>query len=412
MDNKPQLVEMIARPRVQEFIIAHEGDDEQQLLLKYREVDGVPVARIADQIRGHRKAKEKLPSWYATKGLVYPGGPALEQCSSETTAAFKAMLIKRSGRTYYSLCDLTGGFGVDSFHFAKLFKEVDFVEKDEGLLRVVEHNFNVLGVSNISWRASSAETFVQQRGTYDFIYADPSRRDSAKGRVFLLSDCEPNVTTMQDAIWSRADNLMIKASPLLDIQKGLSELRFVKAVHVVAVANECKELIFLAEKKFEGEPEIHCINLTATATFGIANAAAIAPFEFKASDERSARVDYSDPLTYLYEPNAAIMKAGAFKLAASRLGLKKLAVSTHFYTNETIVHSFPGRIFSVMEPVKLDGKLAQKFPGSQANVISRNHPLSVDEIRKRTGLRDGGDLYLVCCSGEREKFALMCKRLK
>jgi hypothetical protein len=412
MDNKPQLVEMIARPRVQEFILAHEGDDEQQLLLRYREVDGVPVARIVDQIRGHRKAREKLPTWSATKGLVFPGGPALEQCSSEITAAFKATLVKQSGRTHFSLCDLTGGFGVDTFHFSKLFKEIDFIEKDEVLLRVVEHNFSLLGVSNVSWHAASAEAFMQERGTYDFIYVDPSRRDNVKGRVFLLSDCEPDVTTMQDAIWNRADNLMIKASPMLDIQNGLSGLRFVKAVYVLAVANECKELIFLAEKKFEGEPEIHCVNLAGGASFGIENNALNAPFAFKASDEKAASITYSDPRTYVYEPNAAIMKAGAFKLVASRLGLQKVAVSTHLYTNDTIVQAFPGRIFSVMEQVKLDNKLAQKFPGSQANVISRNHPLAVDEIRKKTGLRDGGDLYLVCCSGEREKFALMCKRLK
>lgn len=411
MDNVPQLVEMIARPKVQEFILAHEGDDEQKLLLRYRDVDGVPVTRIVDQIRGHRKAKEKLPSWAAVKGLVYPGGPALEQCSSEITAAFKTSVIKQSGGTTFSLCDLTGGFGVDSFHFSKLFREIDFVEKDEALLRVVEHNFGVLGVTNVAWHVSRAQDFMEERGTYDFIYVDPSRRDVNKSRVFLLEDCDPDVTAMQDSLWNRTDNLMIKASPLLDIQKGLAGLRFTKVVYVLAVSNECKELIFLGEKKFSGEPEIRCVNLTVSSGFGIDSGGA-ETFSFTKDEERAAMATFSEPLTYLYEPNAAVLKAGAFCLISSRLGLHKLSSNTHLYTNENIVQEFPGRIFSVVEPLKIDKKLSEKFPGGQANVISRNHPLTVDEIRKKTGIREGGDLYLICCSGDKEKFALMCKRLK
>jgi hypothetical protein len=265
-------------------------------------------------------------------------------------------------------------------------------------------------VPNISWHAMSAEDFLRERGNYDFIYIDPSRRDAGSKKVFKFSDCDPDVTTIQDSLWSRTDNLMIKASPLLDIQMGLSELRFVKAVYVIAVANECKELIFLSEKKFEGDPEIRCVNLLTSSSFGMA--ADDESFNFTFPEERASIATYADPLTYLYEPNATIMKAGPYKLISSRLVLNKLSVNTHLYTNERIVPSFPGRIFSVIESLKLDSKVNQKFPGGQANVISRNHPLSVEEIRKKTGLKDGGDLYLVCCSGESEKFALMCKRLK
>jgi hypothetical protein len=410
MDNKPQLVEMLARPKVQEFIAAHENDDEQQLVLRYRDIDGVPLARIADQIRGHRKAKEKLPTWHAARGVVYPAGPALEQCSSERTAAFKVSIVKGSGKTTFSLCDLTGGLGVDSYFFSRLFREIDLVEKDEVLLRITEHNFGVLGVPNISWHVSRAEDFLRERGTYDFVFIDPSRRDAGSRKVFQFSECDPDVTAMQDSLWARTDNLLVKASPLLDIQMGLSGLRFVKAVYVVAVANECKELLFLSEKKFEGEPEIRCVNLPTSSGFGMD--ADDERFTFLPSDERIAEVVYAEPLTYVYEPNASVMKAGPYKLISSRLGLSKLSANTHLYTNDRIIPSFPGRIFSVVEPLKLDSRVSQKFPGSQANVISRNHPLTVEEIRKKTGLKEGGDLYLVCCSGESEKYTLMCKRLK
>lgn len=412
MDNKPQVVEMLSRPKVQEFIIAHENDDDKQLLLRYREVEGVPIARIVDQIRGHRKAKEKLPTWYATRGIVYPPGIALEQCSSELTAAFKASIAKEAATTKFGLCDLTGGMGVDAFFLSKIFHEVDFVEKDEMLLRLTEHNLGLMGATNIAWHPARAEDFLHERGTYDFIFADPARRDEDNKKVFRLSDCDPDITSMQDSIWSKTDGLLVKASPLLDLQIGLAGIRFVKTIYVLAVANECKEVLFLSEKNFAGEPEIRCFNLQTSGAFGVASTSGDEQFHFKQSEERSARATFSKPLTYLYEPHAALMKAGAFRLLSSRFNLNKLAINTHLYTNDTILSSFPGRIFSVVEAVKLDNKVAQKFPSSQANVISRNHPLTVEEIRKKTGLREGGELYLLCCSGESDKFALICKRLK
>jgi hypothetical protein len=412
MDNKPQLVEMISRPKVQEFISAHENDDEKQLLLRYREIEGVPAARIVDQIRGRRKAKEKLPTWYSTKGIVYPPGIAMEQCSSEATAAFKVAIAKEAVITKFGLCDLTGGMGVDAFFLSKIFHEVDFVEKDEMVLRLTEHNLGLLGATNIAWHPARAEDFIHERGTYDFIFADPARRDDDNKKVFRLEDCDPDITSIEESLWSKTDGMLIKASPLLDLQMGLSGLRFVKTVYILAVANECKEVLFLSEKNFSGEPEIRCHNLQAAGGFGVGATNSEDQFRFRHTDERTARATFSKPLTYVYEPNAALMKAGAFRLVSNRFNLNKLAINTHLYTNDTILSSFPGRIFSVVEPVKLDNTVAQKFPSSQANVISRNHPLTVEEIRKKTGLREGGELYLLCCSGESEKYALICKRLK
>jgi hypothetical protein len=373
MDSKPQLVEMISRPRVQEFISAHENDDEKQLVLKFREVEGVPITRIADQIKGRRKAKEKLPTWYSTKGIVYPPGLALEQCSSESTALYKASIVKEAALTTFGFCDLTGGLGVDTLFLSKLFHEVDFVEKDDMLLRLAEHNLGILGVSNISWHSGRAETFLQERGTYDLIFADPARRDEDNKKLFRFADCDPDITALQDSIWARTDASMVKASPMLDLQIGTGGLKFVRTIYIVAVANEVKEILFLSVKSFAGEPEIRCINLESAAGFGVASGGE-EHFQFVMSDERAARASFSKPLTYLYEPNAAMMKGGAFRLISTRLNLYKLSINTHLYTNEVILSTCPGRIFSVIESAKLDNKLSQKFPNGQANVISRNHP--------------------------------------
>lgn len=412
MDSKPQIIEMLARPKVQDFIIAHEGDDEHKLLLKYRDIDGVPAAKIVDQIRSRIKARYKLPTWYTKKGIVYPPPIHIEQSSSEVTASFKGTIIKEQGISTFGLCDLTGGFGVDAQHMTHLFKEVDFVERDEMLLRIAEHNFGVLGISNVTWHAARAEEFITHRGIYDFIYLDPSRRDADQKKVFRLTDCEPDITALEPELMKKTDSVLLKASPMLDRQAGLSGLRNVKAVYVVGADNECKELVFVLQKDFSDEPQIHSVNILSPGGFGIASAQTQERFSFRISEERLAEPTYSKPLTYLYEPNASLMKAGAFKLICSRFKIHKVAANTHLYTNDTIVSTFPGRIFSVTELVKLDGKLSSQFPAGQANVISRNFPATVEEIRKKTGLREGGDLYLICAGGESEKWVMMCKRLK
>lgn len=412
MDSKPLIIEMLARPKVQDFILAHEADDEKQLLLKYREIDGVPAARIADQIRCRRKAKHKLPTWYATRGIVYPPPVHIEQSSSEATAHFKSLIVKEQASSTFGMCDLTGGFGVDTFYLSRLFREVDFVEREEMLLRTAEHNFGLLGVSNVTWHAGRGEEFITHRGIYDHIYVDPSRRNPDQTRVFRLADCDPDITSLQPDLMKKTDDLMVKASPLLDLQMGLSGIANVKSVYVISVENECKELIFLARKDFAGEPEIVSINLQSAGGFGITSSPVLDRFTFRLAEERAAETSMSKPLTYLYEPNASLMKAGPFRLISSRYQLHKLHNNTHLYTNDTIISGFPGRIFSIMEFAKLDPKLPAQFPAGQANVISRNFPLTVDEIRKKTGLREGGDLYLICASGESEKWSMICKRLK
>lgn len=412
MDEKPQIVEQLAQTKLQDYIVAHTDDDEKQLILRMKDVGGVPMARVAEQIKARRKAKEKLPLWFSTRGIVYPPGLNLEQSSSEITAAFKTTIVKEMTDSFFSMADLTGGFGVDAYHFSRIFKEVDFVEPNEFLLRVAQHNHQLLGAGLTNWFPATAAQFMTRRGNHDFVFVDPSRRDDNSKKVVRLSDCEPDITQLQRDVLSRADLMMVKASPLLDITQGISEILQTKVVYVVAVDNEVRELLFIAEKGFTGAPEVRTVNLRTTSGFGIVSAAALDRFAFYQDEEKAAVVEFGPPGTYLYEPNASIMKAGAFKLVAVRFGLRKLQANTHLYTGGTLVKDFPGRIFTAIEATKPDRTAQARFPNGQANIISRNYPLTVDEIKKKTGLVEGGDLYLICFSGEKEKWSVVCKRIK
>jgi len=392
---------------VQQFIREHERDDIRELVLKHTTSHGLPIAIIADQIAGRRKAKEKLPLFSETSGIIYPPGLNLEQSSSQQTALFKNTLLDGIHPKHRCI-DLTGGFGVDSYFFSKIFEEVLYIEPNEKLQRIVEHNHTQLGATNIVHRSGTAGQFLNDAKSShekaDLVYIDPSRRTKTNQKVFSLTECEPDVTTLLSAIFQVTDTLLIKASPLLDLHQGLTELKFVQKIIVVAVDNEVKELLYFCFRDFAGEPVVHAVNLakghTEQVTFSIA-------------DERTARVTYGDPQKYLYEPNAALLKAGAFKMIAQKFQLDKLHPSTHMYTSPSLLENFPGRIFEIIEPVKPSSKsLTILFPDGKANVTTRNYPLSVEELKKKTKLKDGGANYLIGFSGQREKFLVAARRLK
>jgi hypothetical protein len=239
---------------------------------------------------------------------------------------------------------------------------------------------------------------------YDLMYIDPSRRSSSNKKVFQFADCEPDVVALGEELFSHADRVMVKASPLLDIQQGIKDLQHVNRVLVVSVDNECKELLFLCNSKLSNEPIIECYNLSSN--FSGRNIPG--DFEFKFSDERSAAVSFSDPLKYVFEPNASIMKSGAFKSIANEFRVQKISSNTHLYTSNELAENFPGRVFRVDAFVKPDKKLR----GFKANVVLRNYPLSVDEMKKKTGVVDGGDKFLIGCSGVREKWLFTADRVR
>lgn len=392
------------KEEVQDFLVEHEDEDVQKLLLKQKTVHGVPTEQIVQQIIGRRKAKSKLPSWYNTKRIVYPPGINLEQSSSESTAKFKSdFLLEHLPKRECTGVDLTGGFGIDSYFLSLYSHCVDYVEPNRELLEIAQHNHQRLGSENINYHHTSAEDFLTNTAEkFDFLFIDPSRRKTAQ-KVYRLTDSEPDVVAMQSGFLDKASLVLIKTSPLLDLRQGCRELQRVAEVLVVAVENECKELLFLLLETSPGDPSIRSVDLNRSGEI-------ISSLSFTFAEEKNSVAAFSSPLTYLYEPNAAILKAGAFKWIAQKYQLKKLAPSTHLYTSDELLE-FPGRTFKITRFAKADKKLKDLFPNGYANIISRNYPLSVEEIKKKTGLKEGGENYLICTQDEKEKLVMVAERL-
>ena len=399
------MIQSLSSADVQSFIRQHESDDVSQLVLRFAGgVHDVPIPVIAEQIIGRKKAKEKLPTYYNTNGIVYPHGLNVEQCSSELTALFKSTATITSFVQREKCLDLTGGFGVDTFFFSRVFKEVHYIEPELSLLEIARHNHLRLGANGVIHFNTKAEEYLTStKDTFDLIYIDPSRRSPGNKRVSSFTDCEPDVTTLLQAIFRKSNHLLVKASPLLDLQQGLKDLIFARQVFVIAVENECKELLFYCEKNFSGEPTISAVNFFKGSAHD---------FSFKVSEERLTTPMYSSPLSYLYEPNAAILKAGAFKLVGSMFNVKKLHPNTHLYTSDVLQGHFPGRIFRVIAHVKPNLKaLEDYFPEGKGNITTRNYPLTVKELRHRTGLKDGGDNFLIGLSGVEKKYLIVAAKI-
>lgn len=393
----------IAQPEVQDYIFSHEGDDERRLVLKHHEVLGLPGSLIAEQLSGRRKSKIKLPTWYKTKGIVYPPSVNLEQSSSEATALYKARIARSlfPNKSDLALIDLTGGFGVDSFCFSQVFNTTYYVEPNEDLFEIVQHNHQTLGASSIIYHNTSAQEFIGSNLPVDLVFLDPSRRDQQSRKVFKLADCTPDISKLQEKIFEMCPFLLVKTSPLLDIQQGLREILHVKKVFVVSVDNECKELLFLAEKGYSGEVGIEAVDLSREGNVKSA-------FTFSLEEEKSATGQFSEPLEFIYEPNSAILKSGAFKLISQKFQFSKLAPNTHLYTSSKLFSDFPGRIFRI-EVLNPDSKkLNQLLPDKQVNVMTRNYPLKAEELKKKLKLLDGGDKFLIGFSTKQKKHLALC----
>lgn len=394
----------LLRADVQQFIHDHEQDDEKQIILKHKNILGIPTAFIADQISGRRKAKVKLPIYYTTQNILYPPGLNLEQSSSQQTAQFKTHILETLSFKKDTCADLTGGFGIDTFFFSKLFAQVDYIEPDKALLAIAQHNHKTFGAGNIRYHVSDAESFINHTtDQYDLVFIDPSRR-TKNTKVFRLAECVPDITSLITSVLEKAALLLIKASPLLDITQGLKELIHVCRVYIVSVGNECKEVLFLCDRSFDGEPVIETVNLVKDTA---------EEFSFLFSEEKEAEVQFSDPRRFLFEPNASILKAGAFKSISKEFNLHKLSINTHLYTGDHAIDNFPGRVFKIEATVRPDAKvLAKFFPEKKANVTTRNYPLSVEELRKKTNLKDGGDKYLIGFSGVSKKWLVVVERVR
>jgi hypothetical protein len=371
-----------------QFVQDHLTEDPAHLLLSHKSVSEIDLKAAAQQIAMRQKAAKKLPFWASYPSLIFPPTLSMEQCSSELTAQYKAKLV--AGMTFI---DLTGGFGVDTFYIGRHFKEVTYIERQEELVNLAQHNLaNLFGDQATKLKVVHQESVHYIRETqekFDVLYIDPARRGAGNQKMYQLKDLEPDVTQYWDLFHQKASVLLIKASPMLDIHAALIALPEVKEVHVVGVKNEVKELLFLSTGAIEP------VKIIATELNGISEQ----QFSFTLEEELNATVNYSLPQKYLVLPYACILKAGAFKSFAVRYGFGKLHPHTHLYTCNVLSEQVPGRIFEVLEELKLDKKvLKERFPDGKVNVLTRNFPLKPDAIKKRYKLKDGGNEYLIACT--------------
>lgn len=451
----------------QDFIRQHQDDDVRQLAFlgsKYPEVD-MPFA--LDQIRGRKMARVKLPRWASLEGIIYPPHISMEQCSSESTALYKAELAARllglpasssgtemKAENEIEFVDLTGGFGVDfSYIAARLGVKSMYVERQAHLCEAAKENFERLGLKNAIVKNGDGieilHSFLPKKDdaasaddslgiTYDqplsllktklglkLIFIDPARRDDAGNKVVSLKDCTPDVTVLQEEMLSKADYVIIKLSPMLDWHRAISELSHVREVHVISVNNECKELLLVlsarnmgdmeassadGEVKHAGNLRIYCVNDAQS-------------FVCDELDMESSPVRIAPPvleeIQYLYEPNASLMKAGCFGVLSDRYDARMLSKNSHLFVSQAPIEAFPGRSFRIIAISSFNKKeLKRHLSGiTKANIATRNFPLSVAELRKRLKLKDGGETYIFATTLSDESHVLVitekaCQKIK
>jgi hypothetical protein len=388
----------LLNPEIQKFINANIDKNISKLALQKNPFSDVEWISVLSQIEAKTKAKLKLPTWFATDNIVYPSKISVEQTSSEKTASYKTSIV--SGER---LIDLTGGFGVDDFYFAKKMKAVAHCEINQELSNIVRHNFNQLDVKNITCHSGdSLEILAELNTKWDWIYIDPSRRNDAKGKVFMLQDCLPNVPENLDLLFKYSDSILIKTAPLLDLTAGLTELKNVKTIHIVALENEVKELLWEIHKGYSGEIKIKTVNIVKEKRD---------TFEFILGEKPEMPV-YSLPQKYLYEPNSAIMKSGGFDEVGTFYNLNKLHKHSHLYTNSTLV-AFPGRVFEIENTIPYHkNEMKTHLENQQLNITTRNFPDTVESIRKKWKIKEGGNKYCFFTTDENDnKIVLICKKI-
>ena len=423
-----------------DFIRQHQEDDVRLLAFlgsKYPEVD-MPFA--LDQIRGRKMARTKLPRWAGIEDIIYPPHISMEQCSSETTAMYKAELAARllniqsrktpnpENEENSKICefptesavgskfaknegtcdfheeidfvDLTGGFGVDfSYIAARLGVKAMYVERQAHLCEAAKENFERLGVENAEVKNGDGVEVLHSLSHLSLLFIDPARRDDAGNKVVSLQDCTPDVTQLQDEMLEKADFIIIKLSPMLDWHRAVSELKHVREVHIVSTGNECKELLLVLSSKSEENAllKVYCVNDNQVMSYPEDDDSVVSI----ASDASS--------IAYLYEPNASLMKAGCFGVISSQYGAKMLAKNSHLFVSQEPISDFPGRSFRIKAVSSFNKKeLKRHLSGiTKANIATRNFPLSVAELRKRLKLKDGGETYIFATTLSDESHVLM-----
>ena len=388
----------ILSEEIQSFISSNINAEISKLALQKNKFSSADLVSVLNQIASKQKAKIKLPTWFNAQNIIYPTKISIEQTSSEKTAQYKSLLV--SGE---KLIDLTGGFGVDDYYFSKTVNQIIHCEINEELSNIVAHNFAQLEVKNIECIAgNSSEILVTLKQKFDWIFIDPSRRNDSKGKVFMLQDCSPNVPELLNFYFEFASSIMIKTAPILDISAGLIELNNVKAIHIIAVDNEVKELLWILEKNYAKSVQILTCNLKKNGNE-----------KFAFENKKNTIPNYSLPKKYLYEPNAAIMKSGGFDEITSQLKVEKLQQHSHLYTSDLMI-DFPGRIFEIENCIEYNKQNMKTFlENRKVNITTRNFPETVENIRKKWKIKDGGNLYcFFTTDANNNKIVLLCSKLK
>ena len=380
----------------QDFIRQHQDEDVRQLAFLGSKNPEVDMPFALDQIRGRKMARAKLPLWANIDGIIYPPHISMEQCSSESTALYKAELAARlfglpasSSSEEIGFVDLTGGFGVDfSYIASRLGMSSMYVERQAHLCEAAKENFERLGLKNAIVKNEDGIEVLHSLKELKLIFIDPARRDDAGNKVVSLKDCTPDVTVLQEEMLSKADYVIIKLSPMLDWHRAISELSHVREVHIISVNNECKELLLVLSARNMGENlRIYCIN---DAQFFVCD-----ELDMESSSVKIAPSTLEE-MQYLYEPNASLMKAGCFGVLSERYDARMLSKNSHLFVSREPIAAFPGRSFRIIAVSSFNKKeLKRHLSGiTKANIATRNFPLSVAELRKRLKLKDGGETYI------------------
>ncbi len=383
------------------FVKENSDKNVNEIVLRHHSLKSSEIAinLAIRQIEGRQKSKDKLPSLYNNINILYPQKLSIEQSSSEATAKYKASLCKGD-----RLIDLTGGLGIDTMAFAEKFNHILYVEQQEELCEIAKHNFKLLEIDNVYIECAEATIFLDKTESADWIYIDPARRKRDGRKAVLLADCEPNIIEIEDKLYDIAPQIMIKLSPMFDIMQLRRELKNIAEIHIVATDNECKEIVVIAKKR-----DVSTTSITAINTHKIGD---VERFTFTIEEEQRAVPTYADTVKrFLYEPNVAILKAGAFKSVGERYCLEKLDTSSHLYTSNDLIADFVGRKFEVKEVMPFNKATIKHLQRIKANISSRNFPLTANEVRERLAIKDGGDLYIFATTiNKREKVIILCQK--
>lgn len=381
---------------VQNFINDQLNQNITKLALQKNPFPNIEWIAILEQIESKTKAKEKLPSWFSAKNIIYPPKVSIEQTSSETAASYKSNLISGA-----SLIDLTGGLGVDDFYFSRQFEKIVHCEINPELSAITAHNFKQLNALHIECLTGDSQSILADSDQiWDWIYIDPSRRSESKGKVFMLKDCLPNVPENTDLYFSKSKSILIKTAPLLDLTAGQSELKNVKTIHIIALNNEVKELLWELHKDYSGTVSIKTVNILKNKE---------EKFDLP---ENESLPTYGLAEEYLYEPNSAIMKSGGFDAVSSVFKLNKLHTNSHLYTNSELI-DFPGRRFKINKQLNYNKlELKNNLVNQKANITIRNFPETVENIRKKWKIKEGGNTYCFFTTDiNNNKIVLICSKI-